>query len=991
MIKKKLLAGLMAITMLTPIIPASIATAAELPSSDYIFYEDFEDESYDTRFNTATESDSTKQRWESTVSKVGQNKMLKYTLKNVSANNFSNNASKIFNAGLRDLGKFDSTAWYEFGYKMDVSEIQDLKLRLFSLYGGIAANASWDTWISIWEQKYSGTTKNFKLGVGNRENSTGSLPISDMTDVDGLVSVKVLFNMHTEKIHVNNTWNHNVGEVIVSYSYKSKSTGEIVTKSLASTNFRSDIGQENQHVYELLAAFSAMEPIDSGAVSKSVSSGYGKDNAADHQGKSFYIDDIYFKKVPTYDVTFDHNDGTGATTTLTSDLDGNVDLLTVTREGYTFDGWYTAEGESFDGTNVASDMTVTAKWLKEYYVTYNTGDSDVTVETGVALEGDGTVELPEDPRRIGYEFDGWYYDEDVWENEFDGTGITGDVDVWAKWIVAHKITFVAPDADEEVEPRYAVSQLKNVPEAVRTGYRFDGWYFDDETFENEFTSDTVIDGPVTVYAAWTRKHVVTLESFGGGDFDVIYTLDPIDVATLPEPSKKGFGFEEWCVDEKMTIPFDGTVTGDMTLYARYNNVIFYEDFEDTDGTEYLKLFTSHNLETMKEDGAGVVTEEDGNKAFRVPYTDKVIISIPEGGAGLYELSVKVKAGSGTPSGHILTPYTGKTEWGSVLPSGNQFIGFFTQQPRMNVWDTAGQNWVKLTVFYDTVNARAKYYAEWDDAFGTSHSEENSSYSDISVKGDYIDGIAIGNISRGTAASTASNVYLDELSVKKIEQPTVTAITPADNAMDVSTNPEIKIYFSDEMTRNTINSSSVYVTDEEGNVLSANISSAVENEKTVAYVSLKNELEKNSKYTVHVTKDVTKDRYYLLKEYEFSFTTVPEVFQMEAKVFKADGVTELGDTLTTEENKNVVVTLKLRNYAGKSTETYYVGAALVDTETNAFLEYHANVGTIALGDNKEVLKAEFTIPKEVTDTYKIRYFIWEDIMSQQPHWDTIELP
>jgi uncharacterized repeat protein (TIGR02543 family) len=41
------------------------------------------------------------------------------------------------------------------------------------------------------------------------------------------------------------------------------------------------------------------------------------------------------------------------------------------------------------------------------------------------------------------------------------------------------------------------------PTAVRTGYTFEGWYYDDTTFANELKTSDVVSDADTLYANWT--------------------------------------------------------------------------------------------------------------------------------------------------------------------------------------------------------------------------------------------------------------------------------------------------------------------------------------------------------------------------------------------------------------------------------------------------------------------------------------------------------
>lgn len=108
-------------------------------------------------------------------------------------------------------------------------------------------------------------------------------------------------------------------------------------------------------------------------------------------------------------------------------------LPEVTREGYTLDGWYTAEtGGTKISTNTVfdSDTTVYARWLKNYIVTFMIGDTEMSSEM---VASGRTASKPADPTREGYVFGGWYTDE-VCTSAYDfSTFVTEDLILYAKW------------------------------------------------------------------------------------------------------------------------------------------------------------------------------------------------------------------------------------------------------------------------------------------------------------------------------------------------------------------------------------------------------------------------------------------------------------------------------------------------------------------------------------------------------------------------------
>ncbi|WP_242831098.1 InlB B-repeat-containing protein [Desulfosporosinus meridiei] len=293
-----------------------------------------------------------------------------------------------------------------------------------------------------------------------------------------------------------------------------------------------------------------------------------------------------------YTVTFDSNEGSpvaaisnvtaNATVTLPEDPE---------KEGYTFAGWYTDNGDfenEFTGsTPVTGDLTVYAKWTElspnTYTVSFDSNEgSPVAAISNVTANA--TVTLPEDPEKEGYTFAGWYTDNGDFENEFTGsTPVTGDLTVYAKWTELSPNTYTVSFDSNEGSPVAAISNVTanatvTLPEAPdKEGYTFAGWYTDNETFENEFTGSTPVTGDLTVYAKWTElppnTYRVTFDSNEGSPVAAISNVTANTTVTLPEaPDKEGYTFAGWYTDNgTFENEFTGStpVTGDLTVYAKW--------------------------------------------------------------------------------------------------------------------------------------------------------------------------------------------------------------------------------------------------------------------------------------------------------------------------------------------------------------------------------------------------------------------------------------
>ena len=111
---------------------------------------------------------------------------------------------------------------------------------------------------------------------------------------------------------------------------------------------------------------------------------------------------------------------------------------TPTRDGYTFNGWYTAKtgGDRYDfSTPVNADLNLYAHWTAQTPRTYTvTFDAKGGTTVGRQKVGDGgTVAEPAAPTRDGYVFQGWYKDDAKYDFS---TPVHADMTLTARWKTA---------------------------------------------------------------------------------------------------------------------------------------------------------------------------------------------------------------------------------------------------------------------------------------------------------------------------------------------------------------------------------------------------------------------------------------------------------------------------------------------------------------------------------------------------------------------------
>ena len=190
---------------------------------------------------------------------------------------------------------------------------------------------------------------------------------------------------------------------------------------------------------------------------------------------------------------------------------------TLTRTGYTFNGWYDEDGNLVEsGTwNYTSDVTLTPSWtVNNYTVTLNADGGEVDSES-VSVDYGDEIGLPT-PTKTGYTFNGWYNGTTL-INDGDTWTYTTDLTLTASWTAnTYSLTF-EDVSDDSVTVTYdynyggvstyitltSGSTLSDPFIPTRSGYVFKGWYTDSEcTTKYDFTG--VIADDMTLYADWTE-------------------------------------------------------------------------------------------------------------------------------------------------------------------------------------------------------------------------------------------------------------------------------------------------------------------------------------------------------------------------------------------------------------------------------------------------------------------------------------------------------
>ena len=197
-------------------------------------------------------------------------------------------------------------------------------------------------------------------------------------------------------------------------------------------------------------------------------------------------------------------------------------------EGYSFEGWYLDEELtiSYNFTTMPSkNIVLYAGWIpKEYIITFeeNGGSNVSNIKEHYTYQ----VNEPLSPVKEGYNFDGWYLDEELTTSYNFTTMPSEDTTLYAGWANGlYTISFEENGGSNvsNITQDYNTTTLKPL-NPTKEGYDFGGWYLDEElTASYNFT--TMPSEDTTVYARWAATTVYVRLSETGSIYTTPITVD----------------------------------------------------------------------------------------------------------------------------------------------------------------------------------------------------------------------------------------------------------------------------------------------------------------------------------------------------------------------------------------------------------------------------------------------------------------------------------
>ncbi|MFA5005904.1 MAG: S8 family serine peptidase [Candidatus Izemoplasmatales bacterium] len=182
--------------------------------------------------------------------------------------------------------------------------------------------------------------------------------------------------------------------------------------------------------------------------------------------------------------------------------------------------------------------------------------------------------LPLPPTKPDMVFVGWCLDEALTVPWVRGVPVTADMTLYAFFSDSHHtVTFFTDGAPIDALV-VAHGDVFDLPASVRDGYRFTGWFVDEERTVPYESAPVTSD--LSLYAGFSAivVHDVTLVVLD--ETDAVLTFEEGSAVVLPDAVREGYAFRGWFLDAEATIPYvPAPATADLVLYAGMDRIVLY--------------------------------------------------------------------------------------------------------------------------------------------------------------------------------------------------------------------------------------------------------------------------------------------------------------------------------------------------------------------------------------------------------------------------------
>ena len=351
----------------------------------------------------------------------------------------------------------------------------------------------------------------------------------------------------------------------------------------------------------------------------------------------------------TYSISFYDDD------TLISEIStSGYEIITLPeapiKDNYTFKGWFLDKNtwneklseDYFINKALTHDINSYAYYEEnvipepqEYTINFYVDDE---IFSTLQTSGNELITLPQAPTKESYEFVGWFFDKDTFNNQLKedtylNRSLYQDINVYANYLFKEEpvkeftVTFNTCGGDKM--DSITTSIISSEPIPTRYGYTFLGWYLEN-TYINKVTFPYEVKQNITLYAKWEKNtYNVHFELNGGkGVSDLKVSV----INEEPIPTREGYTFLGWYFESnfinKVTFPYE--VTQNITLYAKWEenlptSISFVVSAEGV-LTEVNGISETNNEVIIPNEVNNIEIKEIGDELFlKNTYIEKLVI------------------------------------------------------------------------------------------------------------------------------------------------------------------------------------------------------------------------------------------------------------------------------------------------------------------------------------------------------------------------------
>ena len=421
---------------------------------------------------------------------------------------------------------------------------------------------------------------------------------------------------------------------------------------------------------------------------------------------------------------------------------------------------------------------------KTYEITFST-NGGTTVEKQEIKKGDLVVE-PENPTKDGYVFEGWYYDNELFDFS---TKVNSDITLEARWKEKTKgyytVTFDSLGGSEIDSVDVKLNSSVTKPsDPTKDGFIFVEWQLNGAAYD----FSQIVNSDITLVALWkvnedNEYYTVTFDSNGGTKV-TSQTVLANNVAVKPkDPTRNGYTFTGWTLNGKK-FNFDTKIIDSITLKASWekNNssqsspTYYTVTFDSSGGSSVVSQKVESNKTATKpsdptRDGYTFVgwMLNGKNYNFSTKVTSNVtlvaswskIIDVPQ--VTYYTVTFDSNGGS-TVKSQIVEENTTVIKPSDPTRSGYQFNGWLLNGATYN--------------FSTKVTSNITLVADWKEIITYTYSVKNDPQSDIQklvyvyrnntdISKDVLyiansDGVNLGRYSKSSGAIIVNNNEIDNI-------------------------------------------------------------------------------------------------------------------------------------------------------------------------------------------------------------------------------------